>query len=348
MQFDIQTRVRGSYLSKKKETIQETLPEETLDIDLNNASEVLPVEFEDDSESSGKQTHMAPAHGFSASKTDTIGVILPQILTHYSDMLDGINDVASGLGYSLMLANNRKNESDAIEDVTLLLEKQVDALIFVGQLITSRLIRTLKAINEVVPVILVDQVIQNSTIPSVLQDNYTGASKMMKYLTGQGHKRIAYIKGLEYECASQDRYRAYRDHLKKSGIKLDNKLVANGNYTVTGGYEAMSAILARSSKMPTVVFASSDDMAIGAMRALFDRGYKIPDDISIAGFDNTYIASYIQPQLTTVQQNQYNTGKKAGELIFDLIKSGIRSEKTTLLFDQELVIRDSVRPCTSE
>jgi LacI family transcriptional regulator len=152
-----------------------------------------------------------------------------------------------------------------------------------------------------------------------------------------GYQRIGTITGLPGSAETIDRLEGYRKAFLERGRNIEDELIADGDFTEAGGYYAMQQLLPAK---PEAVFAASDLMAIGAMRAVREAGLSIPDDVAFVGFDDVSIATYADPQLTTIRQPIARLGFNAVEILIDLIENGIEPDRR-IIMDTELVIRDS-------
>jgi LacI family transcriptional regulator len=194
--------------------------------------------------------------------------------------------------------------------------------------ITDNFIESLK--EREIPFVFIDYPPKDEKIYSVMVDNENGAYEATEYLIKLGHKRIAFLAGPEVAWDSKARFKGYLKALKTYGIQFSPELVENGNFTKEEGYAATKRLLEKEEKF-TAIFSSNDQMAIGAIRALKESGYKIPIDISIVGFDNIEASSIIEPPLTTVSQPIYEMGKKAVDIITALINEEKIEEKRYML-----------------
>src|SRR3712207_1288400 len=138
-------------------------------------------------------------------------------------------------------------------------------------------------------------------IPQIEIDNRASASRMTQHLASLGHRRIAYVSGPAGNILERERFQGFKDGLETAGLPFDPALVLPGDYTIEAGMRAGQDLVARSDR-PTAVFCTSDEMAIGLMRTLFSAGLKVPEDISVAGFDDIEFAAVAEPALTTIHQ----------------------------------------------
>jgi LacI family repressor for deo operon, udp, cdd, tsx, nupC, and nupG len=182
------------------------------------------------------------------------------------------------------------------------------------------------------------EAIPGADIPQIEVDNRLGAQTMTRYLASLGHRRIAYVTGPRGNVLEQERMAGYCDGLRTDAIAFDESLIITGDYTVESGVAAGRDLLARASP-PTAVFCSSDQMAIGLMRTLHSAGLRVPQDISVAGFDDIEFAAVAEPALTTIHQPRRELGQGAATVLIDLLSGRTTADRIRL--DTQLVIRDS-------
>jgi LacI family transcriptional regulator len=176
-------------------------------------------------------------------------------------------------------------------------------------------------------------------LPWVDVDNVTGAKSMLEHLIGLGHQRIATIAGPQSNVAGRDRLRRYRLALAEAGMACDEALVSYGDYTEESGYYAAQRLLPAG---PTAMFCASDSMAIGAIKALTQAGRRVPEDVSVGGYDDAPAATLVTPPLTTVQQSVIDLGKTATEKLISLLENHSAHTQTQLL-STRLIVRQSTR-----
>ena len=285
------------------------------------------------------------AKSLTNQKTNVIGIVMPGVNNYFSDRIDAINKVCKQRGYSLMITANYKDSNSTEEDIdnfNLLFEKRVDGIIYFPTNVMHEHIEVIKRIRKKIPVVITDKEIETLKLPCVLQDFIRPAKEVMDYLIGKGHKRIAFIHGLSYDLPNVERKRVYYQALEEAGIAVDEGLIEEGAYSVDSGYHAMKAILERTQDQATAVFAGNDHMAIGAIKALREKGYDLPKDVAVVGYDDIEFAKYVNPSLTTIRVNQYNMGKLAATMVIDLIEGHI-NEYHKMTMDYEFILRDSTR-----
>ncbi|TNJ67139.1 LacI family transcriptional regulator [Paenibacillus hemerocallicola] len=192
-----------------------------------------------------------------------------------------------------------------------------------------------------IPLVVLNRNAEHLSPVHVLADDRAGVYRVVEHMIMQGHNRIAIIEGKQSFKSSQARKDGYLQALRQYGIGTDDKLHTVGGYTLEGGYRAMKELL-RLTPLPTAVFCSSDEMAVGAMKAIADSGLSVPGDISVAGFDDDIFSAFLSPALTTVKRPVETISRIGAEKLLREIERGSPS-KETLFVETELVVRESVR-----
>jgi DNA-binding LacI/PurR family transcriptional regulator len=216
---------------------------------------------------------------------------------------------------------------------------KVDGLMITSPLINDPEVKVLH--DEGTPIVL-NGAADFNDIPSVDVDNVQGAYTAVRHLIDLGHRRIAHISNAAFSYTSaRDRLSGYQQALAETGIAYDEQLIRPGAFTDVSSYEPMLSLLDLS-EPPTAVFIGSDLVALGAVQAIHHRGLRIPNDISIIGFDDLLISKYLQPPLTTIHLPAYDLGQRLGEMILTSIR-GETFQTLRALLPTELVIRQSTR-----
>jgi LacI family transcriptional regulator len=179
-------------------------------------------------------------------------------------------------------------------------------------------------------------------VPIVVPENRLGARTAVEHLLALGHRRIAYIAGNRGTGQSDEREKGYLDALRAAGIAPDPALVVNGAFVQAGGFSATEQLLALPQR-PSAIFAANDEMAFGAIDAINSRGLKVPDDLSVIGFDDIPTSGYVFPKLTTIRQPFGAIAGRAVAELVDLIQ-GREASAARIAFPTELVIRNSTGP----
>jgi len=189
------------------------------------------------------------------------------------------------------------------------------------------------------PIVSIDPLASNPNYPAVHATNYQGAMDAMDYLFKLGHKRIGFISGRAELESSNRRLKGYREALEKAGIPVDERLIASGDYTTETGVNGARELLALEIP-PTAIFASNDQMAMGVFQVAAEMGLRIPEDLSVIGFDNITESKYMG--LTTVDQSISEMGYVATQMLIKLI-NGVSLDEQTYRMQTRLVIRNSCR-----
>ncbi len=221
----------------------------------------------------------------------------------------------------------------------LISERHVDGIVLSGPRTDDAALPKLH--REGVPLVLMGQ-LPDSNIPFVDVDNVGGARMAVEHLLDQGHARIGMITNapLNY-TASRDRLEGYKAAIKARGVRFDKRLVRLGDFTETSGEKAINSLL-KVSPLPSAVFVASDVVAVGVLRALKARGLRVPGDMSLVGFDDVPVASYLDPPLTTVRLPAYGLGWGAADRLIRLI-AGEELDQLGVLLETELIVRESTR-----
>lgn len=278
------------------------------------------------------------ARSLSTRKTETIGIVLPDIENpFFSEMARAIEDTAGKLNYNVIFCNSDNNQEKEEKYVKLLISKLVDGVIFVSGGKSVENLHMLE--NNNVPLVIVDRYIESSKeYNGVFCANEEGIRLGVEYLYKSGKKNIAFVTGSQKLKVAKLRLKAYEEVTKELNI-YNEELIFTGDFTIDGGIRATEEIV-NSSKNIDAIFYSSDVMALGGVKLLTRKGYKIPEDIAIMGYDNISISKLIEPELTTVAQPIYDMGKEACKLLVGII-NGERNNELIIL-KPELIVRGTV------
>ena len=276
------------------------------------------------------------ARSLTTKKTETIGIILPDIVNpFFSEMARAIEDAAGKLNYSVMLCNSDNNVLKEEKYARLLVSKLIAGTIFISGGNSKKSLDILNQKN--VPVVLVDRYIEPlKDYSGVFCLSNKGIYEAINYLYNEkNRKSIAFVTGPMNLEISKLRLKAYIEVTKKMGI-YDENLIYESNYSVEGGTSITDKILDSCNKIDAIIYCS-DVMAFGGLKVLKRRKLKIPKDISVIGHDDINFCKYVEPELTTIKQPIYEMGKKACELLIEIINGNVSQKKVN--FQTELVIR---------
>lgn len=276
------------------------------------------------------------ARSLRRGQTNTIGLILPDSSNPYfAEIGQAIEVTAFARGYNVILCNTSNDLTREELYVDVLRNKQVDGIIFVASGDRSESVRELLRSNY--PVVLVDRSLKGVELDAVLVNNYDGGCQAIQHLIDLGHTRIGCVTGPHNLTPSAERITGYRDTLESNGLPYDEALIMPGDFRPNSGYQAATTLL-QSDDPPTGIFACNDLMALGVMRAATTLGLRVPDDLSIVGFDNIELASYSIPPLTTVSQPTNEMGRTGVQMLIHRIETNEDPPGSAVL-QPELVIR---------
>lgn len=282
----------------------------------------------------------AVARGLASKKTTTVGVVIPDISNAiFAEVARGIEDIANMYHYNIILCNADKKKDKEIRVINTLLEKQVDGLLFMGGAVTEDHIQAFKTSS--VPIVLCATTDEGDNYPSVDIDHIGAAEDAVSTLIQNGHRHIAMISGTLQDASNGfARFQGYKNALEKAGIPFNEDLVRIGNYRYESGLEVTHHFLETQDK-PTAIFAANDEMAIGAIHAIQDKGLRVPEDISVISVDNVRMASMVRPLLSTVAQPMYDIGAVSMRLLTKLMKKESVTNSRVIL-PHEVILRQSV------
>lgn len=263
----------------------------------------------------------------------------------FPEVFGGAERAAQKLGYTLFLCNTFSDYSRESEYLNLLCERQVDGLILMGGRINDRhcpdsLVQEVVDIQRKIPIVMINGSLPGHPCHRVKTDEYLGTKLIVQHLIDQGHRQIGFLGGSAATTTTMEKLQAYRRTLEANHLSYRKEWVRMGSFSMSCGRQLMEAFLAMSNR-PTAILCINDYVAIGAMKAVLSRGIRIPEDIAIAGFDDTQLSSAMNPELTTVSQQSEQLGKQAMLILSKLIQK----EKVTKLtvLEPNLIIRQSTQ-----
>ncbi len=264
------------------------------------------------------------------------------IPTFAGDVARGIEEEAQRRGYGLLFNTYYGNLTHSIKEIPPMVTNYwIDGLLLIGGSFTEEFITMLKKWK--IPFVLVGSHLPSDNANCVFADNASGVIQSVEYLINLGYSKIGFINGPSNTQTSFDKMQGYLLALQKNDIEFDKNLVEAGDFSALSGYEAMKRLLKRNKHL-NAVFVGFDGMAIGAAKAITERGLKIPEDISIIGFEDSWIATHFNPPLTTVKVFKYEIGIAAAKMLFELLGSIRMSRPKKVIVPTELMIRKSCMP----
>jgi LacI family repressor for deo operon, udp, cdd, tsx, nupC, and nupG len=258
-----------------------------------------------------------------AARSMMVLIMIPTFITpFFNDLLLGVERALWAHGYGLLISNLFADAGKERRLVDLVLAGQADGVLLLDGKIPQGAAASL--VDAGVPMVAVGVPVFGHDLPAVLVENCVGGIAMARHLLALGHRRFGYVTGPDGNYSDAERWAGFSATLAEAGIDPTAVLRYPGTFHVESGVEAGRAFLA-SAPRPTAVFAASDMMAIGFMRAMHEAGLTIPGDVSVAGFDGIEFADYCEPPLTTIRQPREAMGKAAAELLIRVIRGEVIS-----------------------
>lgn len=276
------------------------------------------------------------------NKSKTIGLLISGIHKgmikddFMVEILSGIDEYVAHTDYDLVLFSTNSTKQREKTYSQLCRERKVDGVILQGMKTEDPYLK--EVVESDIPCVLIDIPIKSSTVGYVTTDNVLGAKKATEYLIGLGHKNIAMMNGHNFASVSQTRLEGYLEALNDAKIAIKWNWIVNGEFDENTAENVATSLLTRNPEI-TAIFCASDLMALGTMKAAKKLGIRTPEELSIIGFDDILLASYVTPTLTTIAQNKFEMGYQAAKLLLDMLEN--KEGSHDIILDTQLVERES-------
>lgn len=275
------------------------------------------------------------------NKTNTIGVIIPEIAHHFfSAAISGIEDIAYAAGYHVMICQSNESHEREVVNTQALVSSRVDGLIVSVSSGLAQFGHFEKLHDKGMPLVFFDRICENIPSSCVIVDDYEGAFTAVEHLIESGCQKIAHLAGPPNLLITHNRMHGYLDALRRYGIAVDPDLIVHCDTTLKNGLESSGQLLERTNGRIDGIFAAIDMAAIGAMMAVKQKGLRIPDDIAVLGFANNRYAPLFEPSLSSIEQPAFEMGQVATQLFLDRIADG-SAPPTTKVLKTQLIVRNS-------
>lgn len=307
-----------------------------------NDSPFINEETKDAIKEIAKQLNYVPnfnARSLVLNKSYNIGLFFTSISigtapSFFHDVIGGVNSVITK-DYNLVVT-----AIDEYEDFLSINERRFDGIILISQSDSDNIF-IYDVLKKKIPMVVLNREIQEESIVNILSGDREGSFQATKYLIENGHKDIAIIEGKKGYMSSFNRKDGFLKALIENQIPINHEYMVSGEYSLESGHKEMKKLLALD-KVPTAVFCFNDEMAVGAMKAIFEAGLNVPEDISIIGFDDSLVCRYVTPELTSVKKPTKELSIKGAETLLKIIEGqDISGER--IYINTNLVIRDSVK-----
>ncbi len=289
----------------------------------------------------------ALARGLSETRRKVIGIIMADVRNpYYANLFVACEQAAREKGYSLLLENSLGQQKIEEEQLDLMEEQRVDAVILVGGRAddlhsNEAFVEKVNQVSNSIPVILTGR-LDGTSCYQVRIDSIRTMDLVMEHLIGQGHRDIALVGGLDSVASSYEKRKRYKQILAKYQIPCRSEYYENfGGYDYETGYSCMEQLLALD-RVPTAVIGINDSASVGAMNCIQEHGLKIPEDISVVGYDNTFICNIVTPKLTSVDYNYNDFAEKLVSTVEGIYSSA--SLPPLQLIEPSLIVRGSTGP----
>ncbi|MGE8203002.1 LacI family DNA-binding transcriptional regulator [Heyndrickxia sp. NPDC080065] len=278
------------------------------------------------------------------NKSKTIGLLVSGLNKSSAkdnitfEMLSGINEFVGESDYDLVLFSTTSTKQREKTYTQLCKERRVDGVIIQGIRTDDPYLK--EVVESEIPCVLIDIPLTSPNVGYVTTDNVLGAKKGVQHLIDSGHTNIGLINGHDFAFVSQQRLQGYKDAFQKANLPIRNEWIANGEFSEEAAEQAALKLLKEHPEL-TAVFCASDLMALGVIKAARKMGIEVPKELSIVGFDDIILASYVTPSLTTISQNTFRMGYEATKLLLDILEG--RTDNHVVTLGTELRIRESTK-----
>ena len=284
------------------------------------------------------------AKGLRNAKSFSVAILLPMLdSTFCTSMISSIESTLLPLGYSVIVCECHNNAEMELRKTQYLIDLMVDGIVLIPYASDGKQIEMIQKSN--IPLILLDQEIQDHATDCIVLDNELAGYESTQRLIDLGHKDIAIITGSPNHYTSNGRLNGYKKAMTNAGLTITDDYIQCGDYCIDGGYEAMMR-LCKLQKRPTAIFISNYDMTIGAYLAINYLRLKIPDDISVIGFDNFPLANVVNPPLSFAEQPTNVMGTEAGKLLYRRICGDYSDYPKTIMHKPTMHYKESIRQLT--
>lgn len=283
----------------------------------------------------------ASARGLKTSRTKALGVIISQIEDPFwSEVLNGVDDVLHPAGYSLFIAATHRERQREKEVVQAMVQRGVDGVILLAPQFSQEQSHLLRTYG--LPMTMVNNEGAGECQYLIYNDDDYGIRLVARHLIELGHRKIAFLGNRMGGLTNSNRLAGFRDELKTAGLEISEKfifLASAGN--PSGGREGTISLLSQE-EMPTAIVCYNDFLAAGVYNALLEKGLRIPQDVSVTGFDNITIAAYLSPTLTTLHQFKYELGVGAAKMMLEMLEQGYGRSEDPVQLHRKISIKGTL------
>lgn len=281
------------------------------------------------------------AKGLRTAKTFTIAVLVPKLSNiHCTVIIAALEHYLLPKGYCVIVSECHDNADVEVKKTEFLLNRLVDGMIILPYSMNGKIVDMVKERN--IPLVLIDQYIEDHPTDCVILDNAESTYRATQTLISMGHKKIALLTGSPSLFTAKGRIEGYRRALEESGLPVQEDLIINGNYTMDGGFSSVITLF-KKQLLPPALIASNYDMTIGAFQAINTLKLKVPDDISIVGYDNLPLSQVVTPPLSIIEQPMEEMGYQAAELLYKRMQGDYSDYPKSIVNHASITISESVK-----
>lgn len=288
------------------------------------------------------ERHYTPnplAMGLLKQETRMIGVIVPDLVTHfYASVISGIESYAKEKGYFILIFSSNESVEKEVESIDNLLKARVEGLIVCLSQETQSFEHFERLVEQEIPLVFFDRVCLEEQVPNVTADNADAARQITRHFYEQGFRRIAFISGPQQLNISKERLTGYLEGLKDCQLPVDPRLIEQCDLSPDSAREAMKRLLSLP-EPPDAVFGINDTVAFAAMKSIKQHGLCIPEDIGLVGFTDEFHSTVVEPPLTSITHPTFEMGRQAARLFFEKIDN--KQLQKSVKLKTELVVRKS-------
>ncbi len=281
------------------------------------------------------------ARGLKTNRSMTVGILIPSLdNTFFTNIISHVENILIQHRYSTIICDYREDPKLAEEKLNFLINKMVDGIIMVPK--SSSIDSINQVIKKGIPIVFIDRLLKEVKCDVILSDNLNASYDAVEQLIIRGHKRIGIICGPKDIYTSQERLKGYLRVHEDYALNIEKDLILYGNYDMESGYQLLIHLIEMNNP-PTAVFVTNYDMTLGAIMAINEKGIKIPDQLSIIGFDNLHLAKIVNPPLSIVVQPMKEIGEKAAHVLLSRLQGENKGEASIYRLKTEVLIKDSIK-----
>lgn len=274
-------------------------------------------------------------------RTRTLGVVIPRIDSHFmSTVISGMEKVANNAGYQLLISQSEESATLEEANIQALFSSRVDGLLVSLSFETKNQDAFKNVFRKDIPIVFFDRIFECNNCVSVVIDNFRAGYDVTKHLISQGCKKIVHVGGSMNRNVYSDRFRGYRQALIDNSLDYNDRLLILSDLSDNSGVEVISQLLGNGT-MPDGIFTANDNSAVSLICELKKKGYRVPDDVAVAGFNDDPVSRIVEPNLTTVHYPGRAMGEVAASTMIRILEGTQYEKVNSIILSHELIVRES-------